>query len=77
MMTDWPRVLRGRDGLFFAAAIDRMGKGWDAGMELLAKLPAELQHILSTTPHSAKSTAPDSKNKQGRHGLGTLLSALL
>jgi hypothetical protein len=28
----------------FAAAIDRMGKGWDAGMELLAKLLAELQH---------------------------------
>jgi uncharacterized protein YndB with AHSA1/START domain len=27
----------------FAAAIDRMGKGWDAGMELLAKLLAELQ----------------------------------
>jgi len=27
----------------FAAAIDRMGKGWDAGMELLAELLAELQ----------------------------------
>jgi uncharacterized protein YndB with AHSA1/START domain len=27
----------------FAAAIDRMGKGWDAGMELLARLLAELQ----------------------------------
>ena len=27
----------------FAAAIDRMGKGWEAGMELLAKLLAELQ----------------------------------
>jgi len=27
----------------FAAAIDRMGKGWGAGMELLAKLLAELQ----------------------------------
>jgi hypothetical protein len=27
----------------FAAAIDRMGKGWNAGMELLAKLLAELQ----------------------------------
>ena len=27
----------------FAAAIDRMGKGWDSGMELLAKLLAELQ----------------------------------
>jgi len=27
----------------FAAAIERIGKGWDAGMELLAKLLAELQ----------------------------------
>lgn len=27
----------------FAAAIDRMGKGWDAGMEVLAELLAELQ----------------------------------
>ena len=27
----------------FAAAIDRMGKGWDAGMDLLAQLLAELQ----------------------------------
>jgi uncharacterized protein YndB with AHSA1/START domain len=27
----------------FAAAIDRMGKGWHAGMELLAKLLVELQ----------------------------------
>jgi uncharacterized protein YndB with AHSA1/START domain len=27
----------------FAAMIDRMGKGWAAGMELLAKLLAELQ----------------------------------
>jgi hypothetical protein len=27
----------------FAAAIDRMGKGWNAGMELLAELLAELQ----------------------------------
>jgi uncharacterized protein YndB with AHSA1/START domain len=27
----------------FAAAIDRMGKGWDAGMKLLAELLAELQ----------------------------------
>ena len=27
----------------FAAAIDGMGKGWNAGMELLAKLLAELQ----------------------------------
>ena len=27
----------------FAAAIDRMGKGWNAGMELLAKVLAELQ----------------------------------
>jgi hypothetical protein len=27
----------------FAAAIERLGKGWDAGMELLAKLLAELQ----------------------------------
>ena len=27
----------------FAAAIDRMGKGWDAGMELLAELLAELR----------------------------------
>jgi len=27
----------------FAAAIDRMGKGWEAGMELLTKLLAELQ----------------------------------
>ncbi|HEV7446361.1 MAG TPA: SRPBCC domain-containing protein [Steroidobacteraceae bacterium] len=28
----------------FAAAIDRMGKGWESGMELLAKLLAELQN---------------------------------
>jgi hypothetical protein len=27
----------------FAAAMDRMGKGWDAGMKLLAELLAELQ----------------------------------
>jgi uncharacterized protein YndB with AHSA1/START domain len=27
----------------FAAAIERIGKGWDAGMELLAKLLTELQ----------------------------------
>jgi hypothetical protein len=27
----------------FAAAIDGMGKGWNAGMELLAKVLAELQ----------------------------------
>jgi uncharacterized protein YndB with AHSA1/START domain len=27
----------------FAAAIERIGKGWDAGMELLAKLLAEIQ----------------------------------
>jgi uncharacterized protein YndB with AHSA1/START domain len=27
----------------FAAAIERIGKGWDAGMELLAKLLEELQ----------------------------------
>jgi hypothetical protein len=27
----------------FAAAIDGMGKGWNAGMELLAKLLAEMQ----------------------------------
>jgi hypothetical protein len=27
----------------FAAAIGRIGKGWDAGMELLTKLLAELQ----------------------------------
>ena len=28
----------------FAAAIDRMGKGWESGMELLTKLLAELQN---------------------------------
>lgn len=27
----------------FAAAMDRMGKGWDAGMALLEKLLAEMQ----------------------------------
>ncbi len=28
---------------FFAAAVDKMGKGWGAGMELLAELLSELQ----------------------------------
>jgi hypothetical protein len=44
MRLTWePHEANAAEIAFFAAAIDRMGKGWNAGMELLAKLLAELQ----------------------------------
>lgn len=44
MRLEWvPHDASGAEIAFFASAIDNLGKGWGAGMDLLEKLLAELQ----------------------------------